>query len=66
MSTDNKFLAEIYPTHAIALKRVVQLEDELAACARVLMRIHPIGKVKHIGLLQCSQALLEIEQELVD
>lgn len=51
---------EIYPTRDKAIERIVTLERELAACAKVLQRLHPIGQVKAIGILECSEALRQL------
>jgi hypothetical protein len=39
-------------------------EAELEKCAAVLQRLHPIGEVKGIGLLECEAALLSLEKIL--
>lgn len=46
------------------LDRVATLEAELANAADTLQRMHPIGEVKHIGLLEVAEATRQIEAEL--
>lgn len=39
-------------------------EKELQDCRDILQELHPIGAVKHIGMLEVSTALKEIADEL--
>lgn len=46
-----------------ALKR---RESELERVAEILQRVHPIGKVKAIGLLECAKAVEQLTADLAE
>lgn len=63
MSETNPYFADLYPDLDGARQRILILENELAACAKILQRVPALRPAEGIGLLECAAALNQLFPE---